>query len=187
MPTINRRLLALPGAVLAVGLLAACASDTTATDATSTASAALCPITVADPWVKAAESGMTAAFGTMTNSGSTEAVIVSATSEAAARMEVHEVVNKDGQMVMQQKQGGLVIPAGGSATLAPGQDHLMLMELPAPIEAGDEVEITVTCGDGGTVTWTSVAKPFEGGAETYVPGEGSMEGSMAPSASPAES
>jgi copper(I)-binding protein len=55
----------------------------------------------------------------------------------------------------------------------------MLMDLPAPIEAGDEVEITATCDTGGTVTWTSVAKPFEGGEETYVPME--ME------ASPAES
>ena len=90
-------------------------------------------------------------------------------------MEIHEVVDKDGAMVMQPKEGGLVVPAGGSAELKPGSDHLMLMKLPAPIEAGDEVEITVVCDTGGSVTWTSVAKPFEGGAESYVPAEGSMD------------
>ena len=31
------------------------------------------------------------------------------------------------------------------------------------------------CDTGGSVTWTSVAKPFEGGAESYVPAEGSMD------------
>jgi hypothetical protein len=95
-------------------------------------------------------------------------------------MEIHEVVDQDGEMVMQPKAGGLVVPAGGSAELKPGADHLMLMELPAPIEAGDEVEITVVCDTGGAVTWTSVAKPFEGGAEPYQPMD---EGSMEPSPS----
>jgi copper(I)-binding protein len=177
----NRRVLVLPAALLAVGLLASCASDDTASEATSSEPAALCPITVADSWVKAAESGMTAAFGTLTNAGSTEAVIVSATSDAAGRMEIHEVVSKDGAMVMQPKEGGLVIPAGGSATLAPGQDHLMLMEIPAPIEPGDTVEIMMTCADGGTAPYSGVAKPFEGGAEPYEPGEGESMDSMSES------
>jgi copper(I)-binding protein len=97
-------------------------------------------------------------------------------------MEIHEVVDQDGAMVMRPKAGGLVIPAGGSAMLAPGQDHLMLMRLPAPIAAGDEVSITLTCADGGTAAFTAVAKPFEGGAETYVPEGGSMSMTPSPSA-----
>ena len=31
-------------------------------------------------------------------------------------MEIHEVVDKDGAMVMQPKEGGLVVPAGGTAS-----------------------------------------------------------------------
>jgi hypothetical protein len=115
------------------------------------------------------------------NPSDADITVVSASSPQAGTMEIHEVVDKDGAMVMQPKEGGLVVPAGGSATLKPGSDHLMLMKLPAPIEAGDEVEITVVCDSGGDLTWTSVAKPFEGGAEPYVPAEGSMA-SMSPSA-----
>lgn len=184
MTLVRRRFVAVPMAV-AIGLLTACASDTDSdSDAAAGASASGCPITVADSWVKAAESGMTAAFGTLTNTGSADVTIVSAASDSAGRMEIHEVVDKDGTMVMQPLEGGLVIPAGGTATLAPGQDHLMLMGLSEPIEAGQTVEITMTCADGGTAAYSGVAKPFEGGEETYEPAMEGMDG-MDASASPA--
>lgn len=168
--------------LIAFGALTACSSDTADTADSSATAATECALTVADPWVKATEEKMTGAFGMIENSGDADITITSASSPSAGKMEIHEVVDQDGQMVMQPKAGGLVVPAGGSAELKPGADHLMLMDLPAPIEAGDEVEITATCSTGGSVTWTSVAKPFEGGAEPYVPmDEGSMEAS--PSAS----
>lgn len=167
-------------ALLAIGALSACSSDTGADEATPSATTASdCALTVTDPWVKATEEEMTGAFGMIENSGDAPITITAASSPSTGKMEIHEVVDKDGEMVMQPKAGGLVVPAAGTAELKPGADHLMLMDLTAPIEAGDEVEITVTCDTGGTVSWTSVAKPFEGGEETYAPME--ME------ASPAES
>jgi copper(I)-binding protein len=177
------RRVALPAAaLLSLGLISACGSDTAATDATPTTAAAAdaCALTIADPWVKAQDKDMTGAFGVFSNPTDADITVVSASSPQAGMMEIHEVVDKDGQMVMQPKEGGLVVPAGGEAVLKPGSDHLMLMKLPEPIEAGDEVEITVACGSGGSLTWMSVAKPFEGGAEPYVPAEG---GSMSPSPS----
>jgi copper(I)-binding protein len=177
----HKRPLALVGAsLLALGALTACSSDDTADTAASPTAAAECALTVADPWVKAQDTDMTGAFGIIANSSDADITITSASSPSAGKMEIHEVVDQDGEMVMQPKAGGLVVPAGGSAELKPGADHLMLMELPAPIEAGDEVEITVVCDTGGAVTWTSVAKPFEGGAEPYQPMD---EGSMEPSPS----
>lgn len=167
--------------LLALGGLTACSSnDTASTTASATPSTGECALTVNDPWVKAADEDMTAAFGMVENASDAEITVTSASSPSAGMMEIHEVVDKDGQMVMQPKAGGLVVPAGGSAELKPGGDHLMLMKLPGPIKAGDEVEITAVCDNGGTVTWTSVAKPFEGGAESYVPMD---EGSMTPSPS----
>jgi periplasmic copper chaperone A len=182
--TTSRLLAASAAAVLSLGMLSACASGTTATDTADATSAAAsaCALTVADPWVKAADADMTGAFGVVSNPSDADITITSASSPSAGMVEIHEVVDKDGAMVMQPKEGGLVVPAGGSATLKPGGDHLMLMKLPAPIKAGDEVEITVACNTGGTLTWTSVAKPFEGGAESYVPAEGTM-GSTSPSPS----
>ncbi len=184
--SLTRRSAALPAAaLLGLGLLAGCSSSDTDEAASSPTAAAGCAVTASDTWVKATDAEMTGAFGTLTNTGATEVTVVSATSPAAGMMEIHEVVDQDGKMVMQPKSGGLVIPAGGTATLAPGQDHLMLMQLPAPIEAGQTVEITMTCADGGTAAYSGVAKPFEGGAEPYEPGEESMDmDSMDASASP---
>jgi hypothetical protein len=181
------RRVALPAAaLLALGLMSACASDSTDTGATSPAASTAtdaCALTVTDPWVKAQDQDMTGAFGMLSNATAADITVVSASSPQAGMVEIHEVVSKDGQMVMQPKAGGLVVPAGGQAELKPGSDHIMLMKLPAPIKAGDEVVITAVCSTGGTVTWTSVAKPFEGGAETYVPAQGGDMGSMAPSPS----
>lgn len=180
MITLNRPIAAIGATLLAIGALSACSSDETASDTASPAESAACALTVSDPWVKAQDTDMTGAFGVMENPTDADITITAASSPSAGMMEIHEVVDKDGAMVMQPKEGGLVVPANASATLKPGSDHLMLMELPAPIKAGDEVEITVVCDTGGTVSWTSVAKPFEGGAEPYMPEGDSMdsEGSM---------
>ncbi len=181
--SIALRTAALPAAaLLGLGLLAGCSSSETDAAASPTAMAEGCTVTASDTWVKATDEATTAAFGTLTNTGTAEVTVVSATSVDAGMMEIHEVVDKDGEMVMQPKSGGLVIPAGGTATLAPGNDHLMLMELPAPIEAGQTVEITMTCADGATAAYSGVAKPFDGGAEPYE-SEGAMDG-MDASASP---
>jgi hypothetical protein len=168
--------------LLSIGLVTACASDDAPADAASSApaGASACALTMTDPWVKAQDADMTGAFGMFSNPSDADITITGASSPSAGKVEIHEVVDKDGAMVMRPKEGGLVVPAGGSAELKPGGDHLMLMTLPAPIEAGDEVPITVVCESGGTVTWTGVAKPFEGGAESYVPAEGAMA-SMSPS------
>jgi hypothetical protein len=188
MMPVRRTAAVLSTSLLALAMLGACASDSSTDAATQAASsaAAACPLTVADPWVKATDAEMTGGFGVVSNSSDADVTVASAASPAAGMMEIHEVVDKDGQMVMQPKAGGLVVPAGGSAELEPGSDHLMLMKLSAPIEAGDQVQITLTCATGGEVAFTAVAKPFEGGAETYVPAEGSM-GSTSMSPSPAES
>lgn len=124
------------------------------------------PLTVRDPWVKAADEGMTAAFGVLVNDGDTDVTVVSADSPVSP-MEIHEIVMADGEMLMREKEEGLTVPAGGSHTLEPGGDHLMLMDLAAPIAPGDEVAITLTLADGATVEFTAVAKPFAGGEERY--------------------
>lgn len=166
-------------AVAAVLPLAGCAGESADGDAAPTGSAgaasggsAACALAVSDAWVKAADAGMTAAFGVIANTGSTTASVTAAASASAGRMEIHEVASVDGAMVMRPKDGGLVIPAGASVTLAPGGDHLMLMDLPGPVESGDEVSITLTCAEGGTAAFTAVAKPFDGAAEDYEPGMG---------------
>lgn len=179
---LSRSLAAGTIALLAVSGLSACASSTTSTSAESpsASTSTACPITISDTWAKAAETGMTAAFGILANPSDTDVTVTAASSPAAARMELHEVVTKDGAMVMQPKEGGFTVPAGGTLTLEPGGFHLMLMDIPAAIEPGADVAITLTCSTGGTVEFTAQAKTFDGAAENYV---GSTDG-MSMSASP---
>ncbi|AYF30051.1 hypothetical protein CSH63_21845 [Micromonospora tulbaghiae] len=153
----------------------------TVTSATS-ASPAAGVLGVRDPWVKAADKGMTAAFGTLVNDGDADVTITAASTEVSP-MELHEMTMKDGKMVMQPKQGGIVVKAHSRATLEPGGDHLMLMNLAKPVKAGDELSVTLTFADGRTQTFTAVAKPFTGAEESYAPGHGDSpmpEMSMSP-------
>lgn len=144
--------------------LAGCASTDTGTTAATEADS----VTITDAWVKAADSGMSAAFGELANTGDSDAAIVSITSDASSMMELHEVVDDgSGSMVMQQKDGGFVIPAGGSLTLEPGGFHFMLMDLTAPLVAGDEATFTVTFEDGSTMDFTAPVKDFTGADENY--------------------
>jgi copper(I)-binding protein len=152
-------------ASLMAGSLAACSRSETAVTENQGASL----VTVGDQWVKAAETGMTGVFGTLTNSGTTEMTVVSAVSPAAGRVELHEVVGAPGSATMRPKEGGLAIPAGGSRVLAPGGDHIMLMDLKRPLKIGSDVEVTLTFADGKTLPFTAQVRDYSGAEENYEP------------------
>lgn len=161
--------LALVGAMLSFTTACSSQDDDAPEDSGSTASAAL---TVEDVWVKSAESGMSAAFGVLTNSSDEAVTVTSASSSASGMVELHETVeDADGQMVMRQKDGGFVVPANGTFVLEPGGNHLMLMNLNAPVKAGDEVNFTLTLSDGSTLDFTAPAKDYSGANEHYADGE----------------
>jgi hypothetical protein len=156
--------------VTALALLATgCGKGKDATDAGSRAAASF---SASDQWVKVADSGMTAAFGMLHNSGKKDIVITSATSDVTSRMELHEVVPQNGQAAMQPKKGGFAIPAGKTHELTPGGDHLMLMGVTKPIKPGDEIRFTLKFSDGSTATMTAQAKEFAGAQENYHPQAG---------------
>lgn len=125
-------------------------------------------VTMTDPWVKAAPDGMTAAFGTLANPTEHDIIVVSATTEVAESTELHETVVDDaGKSTMRQVEGGFTIPAEGSIDLEPGGDHLMLMGLTGPVEAGVEVSFTLTFEDDSTMSFTAPAKDYSGAQEEY--------------------
>lgn len=166
--------------VVVTGLTAGCVSQTapsaqasapaaTASGSQRAASGGVCGLRVSDAWVKAADSGMTAAFGSIANPGKTDVTISGASSPGAATVELHEMAMVDGTSVMRRISGGLRVPAGGVVTLAPGGNHIMLMGLTAALKPGDEVAITLQCETGGSVAITALAKTFTGASESYAP------------------
>ncbi|AKK03292.1 copper chaperone PCu(A)C [Corynebacterium epidermidicanis] len=114
---------------------------------------------------KPADKDMTGIFGTIHNGTKQPVHLVSFTTDTgAAKHEIHEVVNG----VMQMKQGGVEIPAGGTYELKPGGDHLMIMDLAAPINAGDTVKVTLNF-DGGVapVVMDVPVRTIASGQENY--------------------
>lgn len=129
-------------------------------------------LALTDPWVKAADEGMTGLFGTLVNDGGDDVVVVAGSSDAAARVELHTTaMGDDGSMVMTPVEGGFTVPAGGSHVLEPGADHVMLMELTGPLEPGDEVALTLETADGETLDVVAVVRTFAGGQEEYEPAD----------------
>jgi copper(I)-binding protein len=154
--------------------LSACGSDSTGSPAPR-AAATQAPVgsaalTIQDPWVKTAEKEMTATFGILKNTGTSPITIVSATTTASSRTELHEVVEADGKMTMRAKAGGFTIPAGGQLELKPGGLHIMILDLTNPIAAGDEVSVHLTLADGATKDFSALAKATTAGEENYEDG-----------------
>ena len=162
-------------AAAAVLALAACGTDAQSPGTTPTvtgASSAGESVVLEDGWVKSADSGMSAAFGELENTGDSDVTVVSVTSPVSTAMELHETVeNESGQMVMREKADGFTVAAGTSLSLEPGGNHLMLMDLVKPLRAGDEVAFTLTFSDGSTYEFTVPAKDYSGANETYEGGE----------------
>lgn len=161
-------------AVIAALALSACATSETAAD-TDAPTTAADSILIVDGWVKAVDEGMTAAFGLIENSSDADITIVAASSTVSPMMELHEVVMSDGAMVMQPKEGGIVVAAAGTHELAPGNDHIMMMGVSAPLLPGDEVMITLEFSDGSTLEHGFTVKEFSGADEEYEGDMGDME------------
>jgi copper(I)-binding protein len=129
---------------------------------------------LADGWAKAADSGMSAAFGMLRNPTDRPVRVVAAISPDSTVLQLHEVVSKDGSMVMQQKTGGFVVPARGSVELKPGGNHIMFMKVTKPVTAGAMVPITLITSDGGLFKTAVLAKVFNGANEDYDGGSSGM-------------
>ncbi|SIO89837.1 copper chaperone PCu(A)C [Nocardiopsis sp. JB363] len=174
MTALTTRFLLFPAAVGAALFLGACSSASPEEESATAQEESVLQaeaITVSDPWVKAAaaDEGMTAAFGVLTNEGDQDATITAAhAEEVSAMVELHEVVSgDDGNMVMQEKDGGFSVAAGAEHELSPGADHIMIMDLTEDLEPGVEVTITLEFEDGSTQEFTAPVKDFEGANENY--------------------
>jgi len=178
------------GACGSAGTAPASSSPSAASPVTSPATspgpaapASAAGLTLADGWVKAAPSGMTSVFGTLTNATDRPVTVVAVTTPAARVVQLHEVAGTGTAATMRPKAGGFTVPAHGTHSLAPGHDHLMLMDLAGPVLAGSTVTLTLVTGTGASVTVIALAKDYAAGNESYAgsasapaPGMGSMAG-----------
>lgn len=113
-------------------------------------------IVVEKPFSRATPGGAKVGVGYMTivNKGATADRLVSASSPAASKVEVHEMKMEGGVMKMRELAGGVPVEPGKSSALVPGGNHLMLMGLKAPLKEGDKVPVTLTFEKAGKVEVT---------------------------------
>jgi copper(I)-binding protein len=92
--------------------------------------------------------GNGAVYVTLTNAGAQADSLVSASSDAAQTVELHEAKNEGGVMKMRPVQA-IPVPANGKTELKPGGYHIMLMGLKHDLKPGEKVAVTLKFERGG--------------------------------------
>lgn len=109
------------------------------------AAAPVAEISVEDGWARATAPGQpsAAAYLTIVNSGDGD-VRMTAVSSDIGEATLHRTVIENGMARMRSNNDGLAIPAGSTVLLQPQGDHVMLMGLGEPLEAGHSITLTLS-------------------------------------------
>jgi len=101
-------------------------------------------IQVRHPWSRATPPGAKVGAGYMEirNNGAQPDRLLSASTAAAKRVEIH-VTERDGEVMKMREVKTLTIPARERFTLRPGGAHLMLVDLAQPLKKGDRLAMTL--------------------------------------------
>lgn len=105
-------------------------------------------------WVRATPPNARVAGGFLRieNTGKSGDRLISASTDAAASAEIHEMTMQGDIMQMRQLTEGLAIPAKQTVTLKPGGLHLMLIAPKQAITEGQKVKITLLFEKAGSRT-----------------------------------
>ncbi len=116
-----------------------------------------------------------AAYALLVNPTDTDDMLVSATTDAAEVVELHEmVIGEDDVMMMSPIEGGIHVPAGRAVRLQPGGLHIMLINTTEMLEEGDTIDITLTFAEMGDVALSvPIRTPDVGGMN--MGGHGGMD------------
>jgi len=100
------------------------------------------PLQVSDAWIKNLPPAipMRAGYMQLMNHDANTTTIVSISSDAFKKIEIHQTMNIDGVMSMHSIKS-LILEANEMASLKPGGMHLMLMKPTRELKIGDEIKI----------------------------------------------
>lgn len=120
----------------------ACAEDVKAGD-----------LVITQAWSRATPGGSKVAGGYLTieNTGPAQDRLLSASTNVAKKIEIHEMAVGDGVVTMRPVEGGLPIEPGHIVKFEPGGLHLMIVGLSAPLVQGDKVPVTLKFEKSGDI------------------------------------
>ncbi len=123
-------------------------------------------VSVTNAWVRATMPGQPVGGAYMQIQSDTDARLLSASSSAVPRVEVHEM-KMDGDVMRMREVKSVDLPKGKTISLEPGGYHIMLMGLKKPIAAGEVIPLTLVVESDGkkqTVEVKAEARAMDGGA-----------------------
>lgn len=135
---------------------------------------------VTDVWARSTPNGLGAVYGTFTTDVDDELVAADVDGVIAGRVELHEVIDVDGVMRMQQVTG-IPLSRTQQLTLKPGDFHVMMLEMPQMLAEGATFPVTFTFASGRTLTAEAIVRATEDDAmhDGEMPmGGNSMHGGM---------
>jgi len=104
---------------------------------------------------------VTAAYMIIENPSDDPDRLLSASSEIAATVEIHETTMDGEVMHMRPVEDGVTVPANGQVELKPRGLHIMLMGVRDSLEPGDTVTLTLKFESGRTITVEAPVRPLE--------------------------
>lgn len=106
-------------------------------------------ISITEAWARATMPGQKVSGAYMRIQSDADARLVSASSPAVPRVEMHEM-RMDGDVMRMREVKAIELPKGKTVSLEPGGYHIMLMNLTKPIAAGEIIPLILTVESGGT-------------------------------------
>lgn len=108
-------------------------------------------VTASAAWARATPPGMAVAAVYLTLVGGPQADrLIGAATPRAAMTQIHVVSEAEG-MARMRPAAGIDVPARKSVALAPQDTHIMLMDLPRPLVAGERFPLTLQFQQAGRI------------------------------------
>ena len=130
-------------------------------------SPAFAQTTVTEAWVRGTVPQQKATGAFMQLKSAQGGKLVSAATPAAGLVELHSM-SMDGSTMRMQAVPHVDLPAGTAVALQPGGYHVMLMDLKAPLKAGDTVPLTLVVegrnGQRETLQVKATVRPLGAGS-----------------------
>ncbi|MBD1577650.1 MULTISPECIES: copper chaperone PCu(A)C [Vibrio] len=103
-----------------------------------------------------------AVFMTIENHQDKDRSLVSASSDAAEKVELH-TVEMNGDMMKMRQVNNIPLPSNGELVLKPGSFHIMLLNVKQPLVEGKTISVTLTYANGDTEELTVPVKKVMAG------------------------
>lgn len=109
-------------------------------------------LAVKDAWARpAVTGGNSAVYFTIDNRAGQPDSLLSASSQVAQTVELHQSMQKDDGTMAMHMQASVPIPAGETVEFTPGGLHVMLINLPNDLQVGDTFPLSLNFQNAGAV------------------------------------